>query len=74
MQTIKTYFKGRPFIMRFSGPIGIGDLPILLVCTLQIGYRVLACSPYHRLRSLHACQSFGNGFICAMKIEPGKFP
>ena len=46
----------------------------LLGCKLQTGYRVPACSPNHRLRSLHACQSFGNGFICAMKIEPGKFP
>ena len=28
---------------------------IFLVCTLHIGYRVPACSPYHRPRSLHAC-------------------
>jgi len=42
--------------------------------TLRIGYCAPACSPNHRLRSVHACESFGNGFICAMKIEPGKFP
>ena len=48
--------------------------PVLLGRSLRIGDRIPACSPNHRLRSLHACQSFGNGFICAMKIEPGKFP
>jgi hypothetical protein len=33
---------------------------------------VQAWSPNHRLRSLDACQSFGNGFLGAMKIEPKK--
>jgi hypothetical protein len=58
----------------FSGPIGIGDLNHSFGVYLLSGYRVSAGSPYHRLRSLHACQSLGNGFICAMEIEPGKFP